>query len=399
MNINDIGSGDKSLASPRKSYAQWVARAIRLARSRTTPLVSLFESSVPEPKALLRSAVSATIEPEFSQYYASAFGGGNRYVLELIADSYKVSREQVICTTGATGGLALLYRAFARPGDHVLVETPGFDLFQDLADDRGLAIDTFQRKGADYSIDPVEVEALLRPDTRLIVLSNLHNPSGMALDYEVLGKLAAMAERRGALLVVDEVYGDYAGAEARPCPAATLSPAVVSVSSLTKIFGLSTLRCGWIVGAPAVMQVVRNASTRLEFGVSNLAHAVAAQILSNPAPFSDYTGAILAQARPVVEKWVAAMTAEGLVEISLPEAGCIAFPRLVGIQDTEAFAHRLIDRGVILAPGEYFGRAGHVRLGFGLPREVLAPALEILADELREQYRTTTPASAGRLMR
>ncbi|HEX7883667.1 MAG TPA: pyridoxal phosphate-dependent aminotransferase, partial [Afipia sp.] len=280
-----------------------------MARSRTVPLVGLFESSVPEPRVLLRKAVSATIEPEFGQFYASAFGGGNPYVIELIANSFKVSIEHVICTTGATGGLALLYRAFGRPGDHVLVETPGFDLFHDLADDRGLAIDTFQRRGAGYSIDPGEVEAKIRPDTRLIVLSNLHNPSGMALDYEVLGKLATIAERHGTLLVVDEVYGDFAGAEARPCPAAALSPAVVSVSSLTKIFGLATLRCGWIVGAPAVMKIVRDASTRLEFGVSNLAHAVAAQILSNPAPFSDYTGAILAQARPVVEKWVAAMTA------------------------------------------------------------------------------------------
>ncbi len=91
----------------------------------------------------------------------------------------------------------------------------------------------------------------------------------------------------------------------------------------------------------------------------------------------------------MIARWLAEMRAEGLVEGDLPEAGCIFFPRLVGVDDTEAFAAQLIEeRGVIVAPGEYFGAAGHVRIGFGLQPGVLEPALEILADALRARRAT-----------
>lgn len=368
----------------RQSYAQWVREAIALARGKGRPVISLFESSVPEPRALLRKAIQATTAPDFNPFYVSAFSGGNPFLIKMLAERYAVAPEQVLGTTGATGSLSLLYGAFTRPGDHVLVETPGFDLFHEFAADRGVEVDGFARRGPDFTIDPAEVEALLRPRTRLIVLTNLHNPSGMALDYEVLRQLAEIAERRGVLLVVDEVYGDYADDAARPGPAAAISPAIVSVSSLTKIFGLATLRCGWMVGAPEVIATVRELSSRLEFGISSLTHAVAAQVMHDPAPFVAHSLNTIAAARPVIECWLSAMHEEGLVEGRLPDAGCIFFPRLVGIDDTEGFAARLIaDRGVIVAPGEYFGAAGHVRVGFGLPTEVLEPALDILADALR----------------
>jgi aspartate/methionine/tyrosine aminotransferase len=393
--MNDIArNGDgKAPENRRQSYAQWVRQAIGLARGKSEPVISLFESSVPEPRALLRAAVAATVEPDFGPFYVSAFSGGNPFVLDMLAARYGVARAQVLGTTGATGGLSLLYGAFTRPGDHILVETPGFDLFQDLAATRGVAVGTFTRRTPDYAIDPAEVEAALRPETRLIVLSNLHNPSGMVLDHHVLGQLAEIAERRGVLLVVDEVYGDYAAASVRPCPAVALSPAVVSVSSLTKIYGLATLRCGWIVGAEPVVEAVRELGSRLEFGISTLAHAVAAQVIEDPAPFLAHSQSVIAQSRPVIARWLAAMQGEGLVQGALPEAGCIFFPRLVGIDDTEAFAAQLIEeRGVIVAPGEYFGAAGHVRIGFGLPSDVLEPALGILAGALRARRTASSDA-------
>ena len=372
--------------SPRfgQNYAQWVSAALALARNVDPRVISLFESSVPEPRALLREVVADLVQPDFKPLYVSAFAGGNPVAIEILAARYGVGSEQVLCTAGATSGLSLLFRTFGRPGDHALVETPGFDLFHDVAADRGVSVESFRRRMPDYAIDPAEVEAKLRPNTRLIILSNLHNPSGMALDYGVLRQLGAIAEKQGALLIVDEVYGDYADRAVRPSAAAALSPAIVSVSSLTKIFGLATLRCGWIVGAASVVGALRDVDSRLEFTRSNLSHAVAASILSNPAPFEAYTRDILAASRPIVARWLATTTQEGLVDATLPDAGCIFFPRLVGVDDTEAFARRLIEeRGVIVAPGEYFGAPGHVRIGFGLPPAQLEPALNSLTEALR----------------
>ncbi len=382
-------------SATHQSYAQWVQWAIRLARGNQRSAISFFDSSVPEPKELLRQTVARAFHPEMTSDYVSAFGGGNPIVIGMLAEQYGVAPDQVLCTTGASGALSLLYRALAVRGERVLVETPGFDLFEDLAVSQGLHVDHFKRNGPHFSFDPYEVEQLIKPDTRLIVLSNLHNPSGMPLDYGVLQSLIEIAARRNAVVIVDEVYGDYAHAEARPCPASSLSPNVVSVSSLTKIFGLSTLRCGWIVGAQPILQRVRNVAAKLEFGVSTLTHAVAANVLRDSANFTAYTNGVVRAARPRVESWFAEQKQAGMLAGDLPEDGCICFPRLVGVADTEAFSAWLLERsGVIVAPGEYFGAPGHIRIGFAQTIADLDQGLEALDDGMRV-YRDTKATMIG----
>lgn len=366
------------------SYAQWVRQAVAMARARDGDVVSLFESSVPEPRELLRQAVVQTADPEFSRYYVSAFAGGNPFVREMLAAQYGVTHDEVLCTTGATGGLALIYRAMLSPGDHVLVETPGFDLFTCLGEVQGVAVDTFERKGERFSIDVAEVEARLRPETRVVVISNLHNPSGMPVDHADMVALAALAERRGFLLVVDEVYADYTSKAVRPCAAAALSPAVVSLSSLTKIYGLAALRCGWIIGARDVVASIRRISESVEFGISTLSHAVAAQVMAQRALFDAHSRGYVERCRPVFDAWFSRLAAEGLVGGVLPDDGCICFPSLPGIADTRAFSRWLIVRsGVLVAPGEYFGAPGRVRIGFCLDRDRLDAGLAALEDGLR----------------
>lgn len=376
-----------------ESYAQWVRGALAMARARDGQAVSLFESSIPEPREMLRNTVLDAVDPAFSPYYVSAFGDGNPFVRDMLAARYGVDRDRILCTTGATGGLSLIYRTFVRPGDHVLIETPGFDLFGYLAEASGATIGRFRRHGERFAIDVAEIEAMLRPETRLVVLSDLHNPSGMPVPQEVLSKLAALAERRGFLLVVDEVYGDYASKETRPAAAATLSPAVISLSSLTKIYGLAVLRCGWIVGADAVVEQLRRLNGRIEFGISTLSHAIAAHVLSDAAPFEANARRYVARCRPRFEAWFDAMVAEGLMDGALPDDGCICFPSLPGVADSRAFSEWLIERsGVIVAPGEYFGAPGHVRIGFCQEDDKLDAGLRGLEEGLRAYARRPQPA-------
>lgn len=376
------------------NYAQWVRGALGAVRAHKGDAVSLFESSVPEPRELLRKTVLEAVEPSFSKYYVSAFGDGNPFVRDCLAERYAVDREQVLCTTGATGGLSLIYRAFVRPGDHVLVETPGFDLFSDLADAAGATIEHFHRSGARFAIDVAGIEAQLRPNTRLVVLSDLHNPSGMGVPRDVLSELAMLAERRGFLLVVDEVYGDYASTERRPGPASALSPAVLSLSSLTKIYGLGVLRCGWIVGAPQVIEKLRNLNARIEFGISTLSHAIAAHVMTNDAAFEQHSRGYVARCRPRFQAWFERMVADGLMGGELPDDGCICFPALPEISDSRAFSEWLIARsGIIVAPGEYFGAPGHVRIGFCQEDDQLDAGLRGLEEGLRAYARV--PQASG----
>lgn len=259
----------------------------------------------------------------------------------------------------------MVYRGLTVPGDHVLIEAPTFDLFHDLARYHSLQAGTFTRQGARFEVDVAEVEAMLTPSTRLVVLSNLHNPSGQVVPNSTLRALAKLAERRDFVLVVDEVYGDFADLDARPQPAAGLSRNAVSVSSLSKSLGLNSLRCGWAIGDPELMARVRSLSDRVEFGVSNLAHSVAALVLDDHATFDDHARSTMARARAVFEPIYRSWLHEGVIEGEMPQFGCIAFPRLPGIGDTRAFSEWLLENsGAVIAPGEYFGSPGHVRIGF-----------------------------------
>lgn len=368
-----------------ESYAQWVSRAIRRARSSDGDVITLFDSSVPEPKALVRQVVTEGFGGDITPHYVTTFGGGNRYVIETLAERYGVDAGQILCTTGATGALALLCRTLLAPGDHALVETPGFDLFAELVEDAGARVGFFQRPLPDFDLDLADIERRLQPDTRLIILSNLHNPSGMPASHAALQALARIAEERGIHVVVDEVYGDYADEAIRPEPACALSPRFVSVSSLTKIWGLSTLRCGWIVAAPDLAARLRARHERHEFGLSNLSHAIASLVLRERQRFDEYTRDTIAASRPLMRRFLDEWRAEELVDGILPDFGCIFFPRITGLADTADFSDWLAARaGVIVAPGRFFGMPGHIRIGYAQHRETLDRGLAALGDGLRE---------------
>jgi aspartate/methionine/tyrosine aminotransferase len=380
-----------------QSYSQWIRRAVANVRARGGTELSLFGSSVPEPVELVRQTIVEGLSPSLTSRYTSAFANGNPFLVDRIAARYQVPPGQILCTTGATGALALLYRALTEFGDHVLVETPGFDLFADIAQSQGLQVGEFKRPEPDFRLDPDEVVRRLRADTRVVVLSNLHNPSGMPADTEALKVLAEFAETRRFWVVVDEVYGDYASPEARPFAAMQISPRFISISSLTKIYGLHTVRCGWVAAAPEAMAMARQVADRLEFGVSNLAHAVAALVLEKSEVFDRYTRGILDEARPAIEQAYASWSREGLIEGVLPEFGCISFPRLTGIGDTAVFSDWLAATfGLIVAPGEYFNMPGRIRIGHGQPIQDLAPALELLSEGLRTYPDAARRKAAGR---
>lgn len=365
------------------NYAQWIRQVISAARSSNSAILPLFESTVQEPRQLLASLVREAFTEPLTSRYTSAFAGGNPFVLASLAKSYGVAPGHIMCTTGATGAMAILYRALLKRGDHVLVETPGFDLLGLLAQERGAQVGSFRRPGGNFDLDVDRIAKALTPRTRLVVLTNLHNPSGLPAEHSALVALAGLAEARGFHVIVDEVYGDFATTAERPMPACAVSPRFISVSSLTKSFGLSTLRCGWIVADPAVITLAATLAARTEFGVSNLSHAIAAIVLEQPAPFRAYSDGVLQAARPVVERHLAEWRAAELVDGVFPASGCIVFPRLVGIDDTLAFAEQLLEQtGVSVVPGEFFGAAGHIRIGYGQPAPVLDKALGRLGETL-----------------
>jgi len=338
----------------------------------------LFDSTIAEPTADLVASVREAFSQQVTSRYVSVFADGNRYAIEAVAKRYGLATDQIVATTGATGALVMIFKALLADGDHVLVERPGFDFLSRLALDAGARVEAFDRHAPGYEVDLEDLRRRLTPRTRAVLITNLHNPSGVWLSPGQIAAIAEVAATVGAVLLVDEVYADFAAATGAP-PAGTLGPNIVTVSSLTKVFGLFALKFGWLAGDADLVARLRASAPDGDMGVSKLSHAVAAHVLEAPGPFEAHWQSVLAATRPVVQRHVDALVADGLLAGDLPPYGCMYFPRVVGVGDTRALAQRLLaEFEVLVAPGEYFGAPGHVRIGFGADAAAIDRGLQRL---------------------
>src|SRR5579862_2803339 len=167
-----------------------------------------------------------------------------------IAKKCGVAPECVVAAAGTSMANHLAMAALIDPGDEVLIEDPTYELITSAALYLGADVKTFARREENgYAIDLGEIRRALTPKTKLIVLTNLHNPTSVLTPDSVLREVGDLARSVGARVLVDEVYLD-AVYENTPRTSYHLGPEFIVTNSLTKIYGLSGLRCGWILAQP-----------------------------------------------------------------------------------------------------------------------------------------------------
>ena len=177
-------------------------------------------------------------------------GYGYQPLIQSIAKRYRVAPETVVTAAGTTFANHLALAALIKPGDEVLFEHPAYEPMLAVTRYLGAEVKRFSRKFENgFGVVPEEIESLVTPNTRLIVLTNLHNPSGVLIDDATLKQIGEIARRVGARVLVDEVYIETLFEES-PRTSFHLGNEFVVTSSLTKAFGLSGLRCGWIFAEP-----------------------------------------------------------------------------------------------------------------------------------------------------
>src|SRR5438270_13580763 len=183
---------------------------------------------------------------------------GYRPLVEALAKHRNVSPKNVVPVSGGTS-LAnhLAMAALIEDGDEVLIEQPTYDPLLAIARYLGAKIKRFPRPfEIEFKIDIDALEKQITPRTRLIAITNLHNPSSTLVDHEMLRKIGELAGQVNARVLVDEVYLE-AMFENAPASAISLGPEFVVTSSLTKGYGLSGLRCGWIFAEPKLAERIR----------------------------------------------------------------------------------------------------------------------------------------------
>ena len=188
--------------------------------------------------------------------------GDNSYgyapLVEALATHANVRAENVVTISGGTSMANHLAMAAAiEHGDEVLIEQPTYEPLLALADYFGAQVKRFARRPEDnYAVDVADLKSQLTSRTRLIVLTNLHNPSSALIDEKTLRQIGDLAKDVGARVLVDEVYLE-ALFENAPPSSVHLGPEFIATTSLTKGYGLSGLRCGWILAEPQLAQRMR----------------------------------------------------------------------------------------------------------------------------------------------
>jgi aspartate/methionine/tyrosine aminotransferase len=305
---------------------------------------------------------------------------GYRPLVEAISARYGVEPERVAQGPGASGANFLALAALVRPGDHVVVEWPGYDPHGGTARFLGCTVGTFQRHYSEgFRLDPDRVEAALTDRTRAIVLSNPHNPSGALAGADELQALGRVADRVGATVVVDEVYLDTVYSESAGS-AATLDGPFAITNSLTKSYGLSWLRAGWLIAAPEVVERcwrIRDILDAVGSFPSDVLTLVAFQHLDR---LRERARSILV---PNLRGMAGFVESRAELEWVPPSGGSVGFPRMVGEADTNGFVEHARERfGVGVVPGRFFGAPAHIRISASGSPEALRSGLEALGKAL-----------------
>ena len=295
-------------------------------------------------------------------------------LLEAIAARHGTGTANVIPSIGTSMAIFHVSAALLGPGDTAAVEKPAYEQMRACPRALGARVVRFDRTLEEgYRVDPGRLAAAIPSGTKLVLMTNLHNPSGVWLSPDEIRAVADAAASRGAWLFVDEVYLEF-----MPGPLARtafgLAPNIITAASLTKVFGLSGLRCGWILVPDALVSTFRRALDH--FFVEPCYPAE--QISARAFPLLDR---IKEDRRPVWEarrrRVVGFVAGEKRLTWIEPDAGIVGFPRVAGGVDAGDSLARVLREGydVSIVPGSFFENARHVRLGFGIDEDVLEQGL------------------------
>jgi len=301
---------------------------------------------------------------------------------QAIGARYGVPDDQVVATDGTSMANFLAMAALIAPGDEVLIEHPTYELLVGAASFLGAEIKRFERNPADaFRLDPSKVEEGMSDRTRLIVITNLHNPSSALAGEDELRRLGRLAAAAGARVLVDEVYLDFA---APPSASAVhLGAEFVVTNSLTKVYGLSGLRCGWILAQPDLAERMWRLNDLFGVNQAHPAERLACIAFEQIDTIVGDHPHLLAQNR---NRWNAFVQSRTDLDCMAAEHGITAFPRWAG-GDSERLDARLRERyDSAVVPGRWFEMPEHFRVGFGLPASEFEEALsrlEAALDELK----------------
>ena len=326
---------------------------------------NLASSAVFEPENAILDIVTSQ---EFSNRLNMHDPWWHPALLHYLRQAYHIAEgRELVITNGASGAIWLVFQALVSPGSHVIVETPVYQPLLSVPKFLNAEISLLERKPeVNYEIDRDGLESLLRPDTKLIVLTNLHNPSGYPLSDGILNWLKGIVNQHGKELSIlfDETFRDLLPGKREV--AAYLDERFISINTLSKVYGLAAVRCGWIISSQESYEKIRDTFVLVENSGSPITESLASLAIERLDSYQQRAQMICKENYKIISEFMSPLLDEGRLFGKVPSYGCLYFPRIAGLSNTDEFTQVLRDSwDIYVVPGCYFGAPQHIRIGFG----------------------------------
>lgn len=300
---------------------------------------------------------------------------------QAIAQKCNVSPDQVFAAIGTSLANHIAMAVLLQPDDEILIEHPTYELLISTASYLGATIKRFNRKFEDgFQTDLREIERVISPKTRLIVLTNLHNPSSALTDETTLKHIGEIGRSVGARVLVDEVYLD-AAFDLAPRSSIHLGKEFIVTSSLTKVYGLSGLRCGWVLAEPELIGKMWHLNDLFGNIPAHSAERLSVIAFDNLETIAKHASLLLKTNHTVIDGFLASYID---LEAKKSNFGTLAFPRLKNGNSEELCRLLMNKYDTVVVPGKFFEMPGYFRIGFGCKTETLKEGLERLGMALQE---------------
>jgi len=316
---------------------------------------------------------------------------GYEPLLAALAKKCEVDPDCIVAAVGTSQANHLAMATLLAPGDEVLLEHPTYAPMLGLASHLGAGVKRFyRRRETGFRIDPAEIERTVTSRTKLIILTNLHNPTGAFTDKETLREVGQIARRIGARVLVDEVYLEMLALPRGPATTPDSLPPFrsafhfgrefVVTSSLTKAYGLSGLRCGWILAEPDLARKMWRLNDLFNNIPAHPAERLSVIALSQLDKIARRAASLLASNRTLLDQF---LDSQPNLNVLRPPGGTIVFPGMTC--DVPRFCALLREKyETAVVPGAFFEMPEHVRVGIGGDTAMVAEGLTRLDACLRE---------------
>ncbi|MFW9907584.1 MAG: aminotransferase class I/II-fold pyridoxal phosphate-dependent enzyme [Candidatus Thorarchaeota archaeon] len=308
---------------------------------------------------------------------------GHPKLRSLIAAQYQsLSGENVAVTTGASEANFCIIAHLVGPDDHMIIEHPTYPSLYEVPRSLGRNHSLLRLKWEDrFKPDLKELQKMVKPNTRLVTLTHPNNPTGSQIDEETLLQAIEIAESNDFYLMVDETYRDLTFGQPPPL-AATLSKNAISLTSMSKVYGLPGIRIGWAVADLPIVEGIRAVREQMTICNSSLGEAISLEVLKKREKLIKPIRKRMFENYAILKDW---MNNQDWLEWIEPEGGVVAAPRFKTGGSTRRLCELLVQKyRTFVVPGYGLEMDEHFRLGYGGEKEELIHGLKMLQKALKE---------------